>query len=200
MNNEMFAELLESVREGGAILRGEREASRRFEIEAPDVRLIRERFDLSQSEFADYWRSASKRSKTGNKAGVRRVAQRVCYCKWRRDILTSCGRSSGVKHFLTHVVDFAIVGPYRLNVVFDDAAEQTIDFEPVLHGYIYGPLRNLELFNQVRLDPEVHTLVWPNDADFDPATLCYWNDGDGVELAERARGWERAHVASGAGE
>ncbi len=52
MSDEMFAELLESVREGGAILRGEREASRRFEIELPNVRLIRERFDLSQSEFA----------------------------------------------------------------------------------------------------------------------------------------------------
>jgi putative transcriptional regulator len=47
MSDEMFAELLESVREGGAILRGEREASRRFEIESPNVRLIRERFDLS---------------------------------------------------------------------------------------------------------------------------------------------------------
>lgn len=35
MNDELFAELLESVREGGAILRGEKAASRRFEIEAP---------------------------------------------------------------------------------------------------------------------------------------------------------------------
>jgi len=48
----MFAELLESVREGGAILRGERPASRTFTIELPDVRNIRERFELSQSEFA----------------------------------------------------------------------------------------------------------------------------------------------------
>jgi len=35
----------------------------------------------------------------------------------------------------------------------------------------------------VRLDPEIHTLVWPNDADFDPATLYCWNEGDGAELA-----------------
>jgi len=60
-------------------------------------------------------------------------------------------------------------------------------------------LRDLTLFNQVRLDPEIHTLVWPNDADFDPATLYYWNDGDGAELAERARDWERARVVSGPG-
>jgi len=52
MNEELFAELLESVREGGAILRGEREPSRKFMIETPDVKRIRERYALSQSEFA----------------------------------------------------------------------------------------------------------------------------------------------------
>jgi len=43
-----------------------------------------------------------------------------------------------------------------------------------LHGKIYGPLQDLAVFNQVRLDPEVRTLVWPNDADFDPADLHDW--------------------------
>jgi putative transcriptional regulator len=52
MNDEMFAELIESVREGGAILRGEVEPSRRFEIHPPDVKQIRENYALSQSEFA----------------------------------------------------------------------------------------------------------------------------------------------------
>ena len=52
MNEELFAELLESVREGGAILRGERAASRTFVIETPDVKQIRQGYQLSQSEFA----------------------------------------------------------------------------------------------------------------------------------------------------
>lgn len=52
MSDELFAELLESVRQGGAILRGEQEASHTFLVEAPDVKRIRERFELSQSEFA----------------------------------------------------------------------------------------------------------------------------------------------------
>jgi putative transcriptional regulator len=52
MNEELFAELLESVREGGAILRGEREAARRFVIQPPDVKQIREGYKLSQSKFA----------------------------------------------------------------------------------------------------------------------------------------------------
>ena len=52
MNEELFEELLQSVREGGAILRGEKEASRTFVIETPNVKDIRERYELSQTEFA----------------------------------------------------------------------------------------------------------------------------------------------------
>jgi putative transcriptional regulator len=52
MNDEMFAELFESIREGGAILRGEKAPSRKFEFEAVDVKRIREQYETSQSEFA----------------------------------------------------------------------------------------------------------------------------------------------------
>jgi len=48
----MFDELLESVREGGAMLRGEKKAARRMTIEASGVRAIRQGTRLSQSEFA----------------------------------------------------------------------------------------------------------------------------------------------------
>ena len=37
MDDELFAELMESVREGGQILRGEREPARRFEVEVLDA-------------------------------------------------------------------------------------------------------------------------------------------------------------------
>ncbi len=52
MNDELFEDLLTSVREGGAILRGEKEASRTFVLDKPDVKRIRERYQLSQTEFA----------------------------------------------------------------------------------------------------------------------------------------------------
>ena len=77
-------------------------------------------------------------------------------------------------HPIYRVVSFEIAGPYTLRVVFDDGAVQLIDFSPVLEGELYGPLRDLSLFNRVRIDPEVHTLTWPNGADFDPATLHDW--------------------------
>ena len=52
MKKELFEELLESVRQGGAILRGERKPSRVFEFSEPDVRTVREHYGLSQEKFA----------------------------------------------------------------------------------------------------------------------------------------------------
>ncbi len=53
MKKAMFEELLGSVREGGAILRGEKRPAKRVVVGASGVRAIRERTSLSQSEFAE---------------------------------------------------------------------------------------------------------------------------------------------------
>ncbi|HEV1286481.1 MAG TPA: DUF2442 domain-containing protein [Bryobacteraceae bacterium] len=79
-----------------------------------------------------------------------------------------------MSHPIYQVIGFEIVADYTLRISFDDRTVRMIDFRPILAGELYGRLRDLELFNQVRLDPKVHTLVWPNDADFDPATLHDW--------------------------
>jgi len=79
-------------------------------------------------------------------------------------------------HPIYRVSAFKIVAPYTLQIEFDDGSTQTINFEPVLAGELYGPLRDKALFEQVELDTEVQTLVWPNGADFDPATLHDWPD------------------------
>jgi hypothetical protein len=84
---------------------------------------------------------------------------------------------------------FEVVSDYTLRVVFDDGTEQVLDFRPILTGELYGPLRNVELFNQVRIDREIETLVWPNGADFDPATLHDWPTQEPA-FRELARRWE----------
>jgi len=81
-----------------------------------------------------------------------------------------------VNHAIYRVESFRIVGPYTLRVRFDDETERIIDFRPILEGELYGPLRDRELFDQVRRDDEVHRLVWPNGADFDSATVHDWPD------------------------
>jgi hypothetical protein len=95
-----------------------------------------------------------------------------------------------MKHQIYQVLAVEVVGPYVLRVQFTDNVEQVIDLKPVLAGELYGPLLDLELFNQVTIDPEVKTLVWPNGADFDPATLHDWPDYQEA-FAARAREWER---------
>jgi hypothetical protein len=93
-------------------------------------------------------------------------------------------------HPIYYVSSFEILSPYTLRVKFNDNTEQAINFKPILAGELYKPLRDLNLFNQVRVDTEVHTLVWPNGADFDPATLHDWSQYVDA-LTERAQQWER---------
>lgn len=88
-------------------------------------------------------------------------------------------------HRVTHV---EVVGPYTLSVSFADGAERRIDFRPVLHGPIYGPLQDLATFNAVAIDAEAGTLTWRNGADFDPATLHDW-PLVAEEFAALARTW-----------
>lgn len=52
MKDELFNELVASVHEGGAILRGEAAPSRAFVAEGLDVRRIRSQYKLSQREFS----------------------------------------------------------------------------------------------------------------------------------------------------
>ena len=52
MKDELFKELEKSIKEGGKILSGKRKASRVFDYDNPDPRIIREKLGLSQSKFA----------------------------------------------------------------------------------------------------------------------------------------------------
>jgi len=52
---------------------------------------------------------------------------------------------------------------------------------------------SLPIFNQVRLDSESGTLVWPNEADFDPATLHDW-DRVGEAMIKMAESWPEPPV------
>lgn len=93
-----------------------------------------------------------------------------------------------MEHAIHRVKSFEIVGPHTLRVDFEDGICRTIDFGPVLFGELYAPLRDRRMFESVKIDPEVHTLVWPNGADFDPVTLHDWPDV-AEDFAAMARRW-----------
>ncbi|RRD55650.1 helix-turn-helix domain-containing protein [Comamonadaceae bacterium OH2545_COT-014] len=60
MDSTLFNELVTSLKEAGQIARGEIPASRRFKVDALDVKHVRERTGLSQSEFAGLMRVSVK--------------------------------------------------------------------------------------------------------------------------------------------
>jgi hypothetical protein len=91
-------------------------------------------------------------------------------------------------HEIHSVTGFEKVAPFTLRVRFEDGTMQVIDFRPVLAGEVFGLLADARLFDQVRLDEEAQTLVWPNGADFDPATLHDW-PVEGPRLAALAQNW-----------
>ncbi len=96
-------------------------------------------------------------------------------------------------HPISRVIEVELAGIYTLRVKFDDGTEQVINFRPVLEGEIYGPLQDQTIFNQVEIDPEVHTLVWPNGADFDPGILHDWPEY--VEsLKQMAKRWANVNT------
>lgn len=91
-------------------------------------------------------------------------------------------------HEIHQVIDFEIIEAYTLRIKFADNSEHVINFEPVLFGEQWGALRDLEVFNQVQVCSITKTLVWPDDADFDPETLYNWPHYV-EELTERAKSW-----------
>ena len=52
MKNDTFAKLVASIREAGEIKAGHREPSRTYEVRPPEIRMVREQLDVSQSDFA----------------------------------------------------------------------------------------------------------------------------------------------------
>ena len=98
-----------------------------------------------------------------------------------------------MSHPIHRITSVKVVPPYTLQLTFADGLARTIDFEPILAGELYGPLRNPAVFAQVRLDPEVYTVVWPAGADFDPATLHDWPEHEPAFRAAAHR-WKNAHA------
>ncbi len=84
MKDELFNELVASVREGGAILRGEVAPKRAFVVDGPNVKRIRANFQLSQNEFAALLGISVKTVETHRaaimkKLGISSIAELVRY-------------------------------------------------------------------------------------------------------------------------
>ena len=98
-----------------------------------------------------------------------------------------------MNHPIYRITDIEYRPPYSLRLRFNDGLMRTIDFESILEGELYGPLRDPAEFAQVMLDPEIQTVVWPCGADFDPAILHDWPDHEAA-FRSAAERWKRMDV------
>ena len=60
MEKELFADLVASLKEAAALSKGKARPSRQFRVDAANVKGLRERIGLSQSEFARLMRVSIK--------------------------------------------------------------------------------------------------------------------------------------------
>jgi hypothetical protein len=73
---------------------------------------------------------------------------------------------------LVSVVRVEVREPYRLWLAFDNGREGEVDIAAfVPFTGLFAPLRDPAVFAAVRVDPELHTIVWPTGADLDPNVL-----------------------------
>jgi len=63
------------------------------------------------------------------------------------------------------------VGEFTLHLRFADGTEGNVDLARELHGEVFEPLREKAYFRRFSVSGELHTVVWPNGADFAPEFL-----------------------------
>jgi len=69
------------------------------------------------------------------------------------------------------IKDFDYLEDYKLKLVFGNRKTKVVDLKKHLVGKVFKPLKNLSYFRRVRLNKDIDTIVWPNNADFSPDFL-----------------------------
>ena len=72
---------------------------------------------------------------------------------------------------LTRITSARYLGEHSVWLRFNDGLEGQVNLAGDLVGEVFEPLRDEAYFARVELHPQLHTLVWPNGADFAPEFL-----------------------------
>jgi len=69
------------------------------------------------------------------------------------------------------LVEAEYVRGFTVRLRFSDGTEGEVDLEAELEGAVFEPLRDVEYFKGFALNGDIHTIAWPNGADFAPEFL-----------------------------
>lgn len=72
---------------------------------------------------------------------------------------------------IPRVVGASHVRDFILRIRFADGTEGDVDLVQELTDGVFEPLRDLDYFRQFQVNEDIHTVTWPNGADFAPEYL-----------------------------
>lgn len=75
------------------------------------------------------------------------------------------------------------ISGYKLALTFEDGSVRRVDLQAHLDGEIFEPLKEINYFKTVHVNPDLDTIVWDNGADMAPEFLYEI----GVPMIERAK-------------
>ena len=90
---------------------------------------------------------------------------------------------------ILHITEAKYLNDYKVQVVFNDGKEGVADLFDVLRGPVFTPLKDKELFAQLRVDEEMETIAWPNGADLAPEAVYFRVFKDAPELQKQFQEW-----------
>ena len=81
---------------------------------------------------------------------------------------------------MLHVKSVKYISDFKLWLSFDDGSSGEVDLKNSLIGPVFEPLKDINVFSKVSVDPELETVVWPNGADLAPEFLKERIQAEGV--------------------
>ncbi len=69
------------------------------------------------------------------------------------------------------ITDVSYIDNYKLKLKFENGEYKLVDLKPHLEGKIFEPLKDISYFKSVKLNKDIDTIVWQNNADFSPDFL-----------------------------
>ncbi len=70
-----------------------------------------------------------------------------------------------------HISKVKYIKGYTLQVTFNNGVVKLVDLQHELEGEVFEPLKQIDVFRQVAVNPDTKTIEWANGADFAPEFL-----------------------------
>ena len=88
-----------------------------------------------------------------------------------------------------HVTEARYLNAYCIEVAFNNGKKGIADLVDALKGPVFEPLKNLEVFASLKVDPDLETIVWENGVDLAPEFIYYQTFKNEASLQEQFKKW-----------